>query len=375
MKMQDYLQCYQMKITALSPIFIGDGKTIYKREYIQNAPEAPVLIPDLPHMYHDLCELHKDTAYEMFLTGVHNQSLSTWLRMEGIGEQQIQSWIRYSLDPAGSFIKADGSVRTPKQIATFVKDAYGLPYVPGSAIKGMIRTALLTWIIKNNPQKFEEQLEGLRRAAQQEKRDKKYLRRETRELETMAFHSLGQYIGSRIYGADLAMRGLLVGDSEPISLDQLFLSQRVAYNLEGEENSLILMQEALRPGTEINFDITIDRTTFPYSLGEVMDALESFQQDCYSWFYSKFGRGTKEKGVVWLGGGAGFPSKTVLYSLYGADAVSVINDIYQKTLGSKYVADGHNQDVALGVAPHVCKCTRYKGVLYDMGMGRITVRT
>ena len=43
----------------------------------------------------------------------------------------------------------------PKEINTFIKDAYGMPYVPGSSIKGMFRTALIVWEIHKNPRKFE----------------------------------------------------------------------------------------------------------------------------------------------------------------------------------------------------------------------------
>ena len=52
----------------------------------------------------------------------------------------------------------------PKEIDTFVKDAYGMPYVPGSSIKGMIRTALISWEIQRNPEKYEkgyQTLQGL----------------------------------------------------------------------------------------------------------------------------------------------------------------------------------------------------------------------
>ena len=99
--------------------------------------------------------------------------------------------------------------------------------------------------------------------------------------------------------------------------------------------------------------------------------MNSFQEDCYQYFYSRFRRGTKEKNVVWLGGGCGFLSKTVIYPMFGKDAVKVVDNIYRNTLGSSYVKHKHTRDLSLKLSPHVCKCTRYQGKLYDMGMGRI----
>ena len=86
----------------------------------------------------------------------------------------------------------------------------------------------------------------------------------------------------------------------------------------------------------------------------------------------RFHRGTKEKGTVWLGGGCGFSTKSVLYPMFGRKAVRIIDQVYRNTLPPKvYSQHKHAKDVGLGVAPHVCKCTKYQGKLYDMGMGRI----
>ena len=67
--MNDYLQHYQIKITALSPIHIGNGNLIGKKEYIQKSLRQPVIIPDLGKMFHDLQLLRKDAAFERYMLG------------------------------------------------------------------------------------------------------------------------------------------------------------------------------------------------------------------------------------------------------------------------------------------------------------------
>ena len=52
---------------------------------------------------------------------------------------------------------------------------------------------------------------------------------------------------------------------------------------------------------------------------------------------------TKEKNTVWLGGGCGFLSKTVLYPLLGSNAVKVVDNVFKNTLGKNYVVHKHNQ--------------------------------
>ena len=79
----------------------------------------------------------------------------------------------------------------------------------------------------------------------------------------------------------------------------------------------------------------------------------------------------KNENIVWLGGGCGFAAKTIIYGILENDAIRVIDGIYRNTLGKNYREHKHDCDIKLGVAPHVCKCTRYHGELYDMGMARL----
>lgn len=60
MIMNDYLQHYQMRITALSPIHIGDGRKISKKEYIQLNKKSRVIIPDVDKMLRGIQMLHKE---------------------------------------------------------------------------------------------------------------------------------------------------------------------------------------------------------------------------------------------------------------------------------------------------------------------------
>ena len=88
--MNDYLQHYQIKITALSPIHIGNGNLIGKKEYIQKSLRQPVIIPDLGKMFHDLQLLRKDAAFERYMLGNEKMGLGQWMQQENIPEEKIR---------------------------------------------------------------------------------------------------------------------------------------------------------------------------------------------------------------------------------------------------------------------------------------------
>lgn len=368
--MKEFIRSYKMKIQALSPIHIGSGEKISKKEYINLPMEHKVIIPDPVRMYCDLCEKGLEKDYiEYMLNG--NLDLGIWMKNHGIRKMDYQKWKRYEMDSGEAFSNRSGSrpVR-PKEIMKFVKDAYGNPYVPGSSLKGMLRTALLAYSIGRNPAKYRLINGKIKEKAGQRATRDQCLAREALQLEAEVFHTLN-LDASKGSAVNCNLSGLYISDSKPLSLKDLTLSQKIDYTTDGREKPLPILREALIPGTDIYFEISIDRTRCPYTIENIMEALEEFQKCVYKYFYSRFHRGSSEEGIIWLGGGCGFLSKTVLYPLFREEAVKVTDGVFKNTLGKNYSVHKHYRDISLKTAPHVCKCTRYNGRLYDIGMGRI----
>ena len=169
------------------------------------------------------------------------------------------------------------------------------------------------------------------------------------------------------------LANLIIGDSAPIALDDIILCQKIDVNLRKEEKKLTILREAVRPGTQIRFSMTVqqDESNNFYSVENIMEAVNCMETLSNRYFYEKFGRGSKEADIIRLGGGCGFVSKTVLISLCEEKTVEVVDNVFKNTLGKKYEEHKHGRDRRLGVAPHTCKCTRYNGKLYDMGMGKV----
>lgn len=371
--MHDYLEHHHVRITALAPIHVGDGKKISKKEYIQlKGIRGPIIIPDMLKMVQTLGKHNLIPAYENFMLNEYRKDLGEWLLEKHISTDEIEKWARYTMNPGEAFVKK-GKDTPKKEIMAFVKDAYNKPYVPGSTLKGMLRTAILCYRIIQNPAKYKRETDQLLIAANGKGTRTRFLSSETKNLETAEFHKLKRNTVDWKNAVNSIMSGFIVSDSTPIEETQLILAQKIDYSLKGIERSLPLLREAIKPGTQIDFEITIDKSICDIQIEEIVAALKFFNKISNEFFYSKFHRGNMADDTVWLGGGTGFLSKTLLYPVFGKRALGIADKTFQITLNGLYHKHKHDTDKARGVSPHCCKCTRYNGKLYDMGMGRIEI--
>lgn len=399
-KMTPYLKRYRMKITAIGPIHVGDGKKLKKIEYIYDKQNNRVFVLDTTKTYSYLEKEGKLGRFQEYILSPekghkdedNSKDIFSFLLKENISKETWGKWKRYDYSITE---RKDTSL---KEIHSFVKDANGNPYIPGSSIKGMIRTALLAYLIGNKIEGSdeegmfsyrdvdEEKIQSIGRTVKQERidRGKKGLRNEAGDLETIAFHQLELKNGTRLEYQKNAvcsiLRGLLVRDSQPLSLKDLDLAQKVdlfsensrrrdssisRYNKK-ETNPISMFREVLRPGTEIYFDLILDSKVFPYSLETILAALDNFNEQCYYYHYKHFQRPTLEKGIVWLGGGAGYCTKTVSYPLLQEEGLDFVSEVLAKNF-SNY----HDRDKELGVSPRTTPIFSQSNHTYDQGMGKI----
>ena len=297
--MQQFLKHYRVKIRVLSPIHIGSGEKIKKKEYIYMPWNHRVIIPNVEKMYEDVCARGWEKEFTSFLMDSRNgeMPLSTWLAQKKLREADYEAWKLYEMDAGEAFVD-----RTSRQqeIDAFVKDAYGLPYVPGSSVKGMFRTALLVWEIQKKPEAFWQICQEIQMSAPRKAKRKDYLSRETQKLEQQILYTLSRDEKKLSSAVNDCLAGLHVGDSESISTDQLTLSQKIDYTLDGKQKPLPLLRESLIPGTEICFPLSIDTQLCPYDINDLLEAAEVFQQVCNQYFYSRFHRTVTAGHAVFL---------------------------------------------------------------------------
>ncbi|MDE7184809.1 MAG: type III-A CRISPR-associated RAMP protein Csm5 [Lachnospiraceae bacterium] len=365
--MNRYLKCYQVVLRTMSPIFIGSGREIGKKEYLF-LNQKKVGIPDIQELYGKMRRLGKASSFEDYLLGRVNIDLTEWLKRQRIRMEDVRPHIKYTLDCSDAVI--DGDMRK-LQVMECMKDAYGNPYIPGSSIKGMLRTILLGADIMKMPDKYCKAKQDLKQSMNNKASRTGYLQKNMRDIEGIAYRIMNREKTKPHDAVNDVLQGLMVSDSAPLSVDSLVLCQKIDVHVKGTEKRLPLLRECIKPDTEICFTITIDSQLCPYTEKDILAAIKSFMDCYYNSFLCGFAGAKKpDENNVFLGGGCGFVSKTVIYSLYGKkEGMDIVPRIFEKTKVPS--VHKHHLDKGYGVSPHTMKCTRYRGKLYQMGLCRI----
>ena len=189
--MEEFLKHYRMRIEALSPIYIGSGVKLGKKEYIYMPWNHEVIIPDMQKMFLTVQKkgLIKEFTDFMMNAGQNGKTLSQWLKEHRFGSEDYEAWKLYKMDAGEAFLNPKAS---PKEIDAFIKDAYGCPYVPGSSIKGMLRTALIAWELHKNPDKCSDIREEVKSASERKANRSQYLMPEIKKLEQRVLYVLSR---------------------------------------------------------------------------------------------------------------------------------------------------------------------------------------
>lgn len=353
--MKNFLKNYEFTLTVKGPVHIGDGKTLTKVDYFFYKDR--IYFPNLHKMFSYIKQMHLINDYESFMYSANN-NLTYWLNDKRIISAVAEKCTDYSISLVGS------SASKPRNLSTFVKDPYGNPYIPGSSLKGLIRTLLLAKEIVDNPDNYAEIERDIRRGIRNPRANRNnMLNRESSTLEEIAFHKLN-CSDKRKNAVNDVFKGLIVSDSQPLSTNDLIVTEKIDYNVVGNEKPLPLYRESLVPNTQVKFNVTIDTSIFNYTIDDILQAVKLFAEDYYTYFSSNF-RGIKKptSNTVWLGGGAGYVSKTIMYNLFGDDAYNIVSSVLNVTAKQHH----HDKDKKKGVSPVTVKLTKYNNTLCHYG--------
>ncbi|MCD8180965.1 MAG: type III-A CRISPR-associated RAMP protein Csm5 [Firmicutes bacterium] len=345
----DNIKRYKIKLTALAPIFIGSGRKINKCEYVFANNKVYVIDPD--KLMDVIIKRNLTQRYINFMSrGGENVRLKSWLDSAGI--KDYQSIAAYTLTGMRNINDRNG-------IQAFIKDAYNRPYIPGSSLKGMLRSVILWNEVYSNDGRVKKTARNAAAAARTSdgKHIKKELAKHSDELERMFFTE--EIDKTRVSN----MRGLSISDSKPFALGDLTLCEKIDISDKGRKKPINIMRECIKPGVIVEFDMTVDERIFKYSLADLRRMIEDYSIDYSNIVTYAFVDNEEEKNALFLGGGAGYFSKTVTYSLFDEDgAVEFARNYLRKTTPRK-----HKHENDYNISPHMRKCTIYNGETYEMG--------
>ena len=371
--MDSFLKQYHVMLHTIGPVFVGSGKQLNKKEYIIDKRKKEVLVFDMGKMFSGLEKRHMGSKFEDYLLG-GREVLSKWLWDNNIRPAEYEQWVKYRI-PCADFSQEKG----PLNVCECVLDAYGNPYIPGSSLKGMIRTILGAYWAYGSKQRDNWQREITRDIGKMQTPNA-FLNRQIGDIENDIFHTVqrmdekGRPVKKEDAVNDM-MSGFIVSDSDPLTTGDLILCQKVDEDQDGKSHSINVLRESIRPGGEIHFTLTIDTRICPVTKQDLLDAAAYFSERYYNEHLSKFKSADRpSEDTVWLGGGSGFHTKTIVNSVFGGkEALVNTCKILSKKKDPKTRKAKNENDVEKGVSPHILKCTEYQGKRYIFGQCKLEI--
>lgn len=344
MKQEGHLQTFALTLKTRTPVFIGCGQSYNKKEYIFDQREQTVSFLDEERFFAFLAKNRLADAYEQYMLGNRWRGLKEFLQDNRVPPSQINKLIRCRIDARDALDES----HSLKEIQRFIRDGQGRVYVPGSSVKGALRTVLLKSMMLENPP------------------DSSLTLNEKEAPEELWLHTLTLNPDVR-NPLNSIMRGMQVSDSLPIADSAMCLSKKIDTFRDGGVNKLNLCRECIRPGTEIHCVLTLDQSVLRgkitcesllHAIGEVSEYYQATVTRKYPYAPNDLTART-----ILLGGGVGFQSKTVTDPIYGARALAVTGGI----LSRSFYAHNHGKDVQEGISPRALKQTVYKKAAYTYG--------
>lgn len=349
------MKIYEITLESLGPVFVGSGEILKKSAYIYDRKEGRVYIPDERKMINWIIANNLSNSYENFFYYNKNKTkdLYNWFKLNNaLGS--YKKLMKYSL-PVGDFSRDRD--KGLNDIQLFIKGGDGKAYIPGSSLKGAIRNILFAEKNRfSNPKYFSDYLN--------KRENIKYIEKKSVQEDKESFR---RKINERDY--EDIMKYLLISDSDPINVEDFIIVQKIDRNIKGKESTISTFRECIKPGTLIKFQMKI-KDGLAFNINEIKNAIENFYNDIYYYFLQEFGVEERKGNYIYLGGGAGFLTKTSTYPILGENKKA--KEIVGKILEDKFRKIKHRSlAIRNDVAPQVLKVTKYKNEYYEMGLCKI----
>lgn len=388
-----------LDLVCVAPVHVGNGTTLKAHEYLfdKRRKEALFLresawIPFLAKhgLTDDFAQYIEDTARKLNGKGNFKGSyLWDYLHAKRIAEREIRA---LAIRRAQVLVEKDKG--SANDIALQAALADGRPYIPGSAVKGALRTGLLYRYLKQHEAVRERYWNELLRKVQWEKIDRT-CSAVIQSLETEAFHCLGANPKSRDDAVNSVLRGLRISDAAVLEKekDTVILQKTDATQKTSRDgrqaHTISLFRECIPAGRRLRFSITADFSMLEKigisSIAEIVQWTRAYTQDGLSWQRKCFGGAygyvfdEAEEADLLLGGGTGFLSKTIVRAL--APSEKEARDFTARLLDKKFTSPDKRtgkrvpahkhviQDGAL--SPRTLKLAAYGQDTWALGLCRL----
>ena len=382
-------------LEVITPVTIGNGQDLKVLDYILDTAKQKVYILNQKKWLQYLYSIDKLSEYELYVenyTKGQKETIYEWMeRTIGIPDDSVLLSVskRQLQCVTSSFSK-----KTLNDIKLCMSLPDGTPYIPGSSLKGVIISALISHIITNDKDFLINNDENFRKKW----RDKftkafknnsclhRCIKEYRKALGTMTVSSRKEPIKSdnRIDVKKL-FHGISVSDIMLSNNDSMatYILPRFDSVISADTTtptttikSLPIYRECIVPNTKLNGMLNVDLTVFDKIKmdlkSDLIEIIEEHTQRLVSRWKLAFNNGIEESCIqeleqvtCLLGSSVGFLHKTLLLPLFDnhEGEVNVVKAILNLQSTSK--KHKHWQDKI--ISPRTLKLTKYKGRDYIFG--------
>ena len=248
-----------MKLITFSPLHIGDGGELIPFEYIQE--DNKIKVYPFDYFIDKLYETYKDPK-DLLPKLIELKEIAT---KAGLKENLKNYFKRAKISiPSKYEITTKVNIPAENNIKTFIKNLEG-PYIPGSEIKGALRTVFLYGILKKDIKKKNQILTQLEQLKPEIKKlTNIYDEREKKMKKKEILNKLSELIENlevKIFRANQKdaqydlFKAVIISDSSPISYNDLYID---AIKVLNSSRDLRSYSEVLKEGLKIKLNGFID---------------------------------------------------------------------------------------------------------------------
>ncbi len=371
------MQYWKVDLVVYTPVFVGNGEKYNKSRYIYDSENCRVsfLREEKWISFLDKHGIMDDFASALVRGGKHF-SLFGYLKNQAILQKQYRTvWnVLAAMKKEGVIDREVDyfSIENDKElndIDGLVRDAEGKPYIPGSSLKGAFRTAILSHEIKKKSSYYRSDWSEIEKVAG----NKGKMARVIDDLERNMTMPDGRDMTKSYF------RGLTVSDAVWKEGKCCVAAKADLSVGDGDVHQVALYRECLDCESRLEFTVGIDdeETGMGHfgirDLDDLIKILQEFMDFQYDILRKPFQRNAERElediknhknADLFLGGGTGFLTKTLIYSLAPDRGQAVY--VTRKLMESMFRNHHHSGDRE--ISPHTLKLVSVDGHEYMMGL-------
>lgn len=382
----------QLSLTIVSPTNIGGPEKLTTKDYMYNYDAGEVYLLNNYEWFRFLARHNKLAEFETYMQNEmvrpNGRTMYDWAK-NTIDASQLTKDV---LGPAiGSIMKSsiynEGRKNSLNDITPQIRGANGEVYIPGSSIKGVIDSAIISHMLRRDArfraavqQKLKELLYKYRDFQYDKRRFKREFNsilREVNKLIDCNIQVLFKNSEKRVNGIlASAFRGVSVSDAMPIeSIKTEVLKKEDTCIDEDGTHEISVHRECILPNQKFSFTVTLDTAmTKEIGITSVDQVLAILQEDfdaTHKLLASKFKKVSPsifkalEPANAYIGSNTGFIQKTIIMAAFTDDEKTGI-DIIRAILDMNFEKAKHaTKDSSM--APRAMKLVKWNGHYYEMG--------